>query len=677
MTLLNRLFKILRFPLDLILLTVYYLIGLIWLLYFTIRSSLGSRPDKKWIFGCFTKMLPNGDYACLPGRYFANPRMFACLCPDHVREPGSCVNYCRANLQRLHDCWKPSWLRLFGVGAGLTLVWSGILVAATEIRTRAAVTPEHISANQLDSADRMFAAGRWRDALAVYQEIERSDTGTAGLHYNIGECLLRLERPDEARQHFEHAVHVDPALRDAHLKLSRLALEGRQWYQAARFAETAHRLNPSEPDALLIVAECHFREKNVTDARLTLDQAVAMPVTHFYYFDQAGDLYLKLNALEEAERCYRQSLELNSESVAAQVGLATVAIARREFDAGSAILNRVLPRQPDNIQAHLLKAKLKEMTGDVHAASQLYDQLLLRFPANPDVRFSKIALLVKNDDIDQASKLLVDLTSQFPEHYDSAILLAKIYNRKGMYSFAIETVQDIVERSPADIHALKVLANANMGQERFERAIEIADEILASDPSDLDVLLIKLDAWHYLGNDGMAIETGLATALSHPQAAQVDRKLGDLYYRTGEVASALKWYQSALQKNPNPVTANNVGMILLATGEPGNVTEAIRILSAVRRQFPNSSVINDSLGWAYYHGGDLTNAEDMLRRSIYLQRESPEIWYHLGKVLYESKKYGDATLALRQALKLSESFDGRADSLRLLRNMKKSVHDTE
>lgn len=47
--------------------------------------------------------------------------------------------------------------------------------------------------------------------------------GRAQAHYNVARMLLHLERPDEARQHLERALHVNPNLQGATTLMNQLA----------------------------------------------------------------------------------------------------------------------------------------------------------------------------------------------------------------------------------------------------------------------------------------------------------------------------------------------------------------------------------------------------------------------------------------------------------------------
>jgi tetratricopeptide (TPR) repeat protein len=66
---------------------------------------------------------------------------------------------------------------------------------------------------------------------------------------SMGLSVLSLGRHDEARRHFEEAIHLEPGYADAHNNLGLvLAREGRYDQARIHFVESV-RLNPTEPSA--------------------------------------------------------------------------------------------------------------------------------------------------------------------------------------------------------------------------------------------------------------------------------------------------------------------------------------------------------------------------------------------------------------------------------------------
>jgi Ca-activated chloride channel homolog len=66
----------------------------------------------------------------------------------------------------------------------------------------------------LERGNRLYRAGRYEEAAAVYERIVADGTAAPQVHYNLGTALLALGRFDDAQRHFESALQgVEPELR--------------------------------------------------------------------------------------------------------------------------------------------------------------------------------------------------------------------------------------------------------------------------------------------------------------------------------------------------------------------------------------------------------------------------------------------------------------------------------
>ncbi len=94
-------------------------------------------------------------------------------------------------------------------------------------------------------------AGRFDEAIALFEQALRSDPDLAEAHAQLGAALLALDRDEEAAAALERAVGLDPGLADAHYNLGLVAhRQGRIEGAVARF-EQAVALRPDHFEALL------------------------------------------------------------------------------------------------------------------------------------------------------------------------------------------------------------------------------------------------------------------------------------------------------------------------------------------------------------------------------------------------------------------------------------------
>jgi Flp pilus assembly protein TadD len=125
------------------------------------------------------------------------------------------------------------------------------------------------------------------ESVAYYEGQLRSNPRDAAVHLAIGKVLGPMGRLNEAVQHFQTAVGLQPDLVEAHYYLGLSALTAQDPEQAAREFETALHYDPRYAKA----------------------------------YDGLGLVALRTNRPEEAAKNFRRALELNPDDPAARSNL--------------------------------------------------------------------------------------------------------------------------------------------------------------------------------------------------------------------------------------------------------------------------------------------------------------------------------------------------------------------
>jgi tetratricopeptide (TPR) repeat protein len=121
---------------------------------------------------------------------------------------------------------------------------------------------------------------------------------------------------------------------------------------------------------------------------------------------------------------------------------------------------------------------------------------------------------------------------------------------------------------------------------------------------------------------------------------------------------ALKVLWEAQAMEPaNPMVQNNLGYLLLE--QDRDLPEAASLIEASAKATPDNGNVVDSLGWAQFKLGKMSEAEATLRRAASLSPFSPEVRRHLGEVLLQQGKLEEAAEQWERALAFV--FADRAD----------------
>jgi tetratricopeptide (TPR) repeat protein len=119
----------------------------------------------------------------------------------------------------------------------------------------------------------------WHAAIGCYKEAVLADAQDPRVRYfahnNLGYSLIQLHRYDEAEEHCEAAIAVNPAQYNAHKNLG-LAREGQgRWLDAALSLAEAARHCPEDPRAWLHLQKLLAERPELHDQSPELALAVA------------------------------------------------------------------------------------------------------------------------------------------------------------------------------------------------------------------------------------------------------------------------------------------------------------------------------------------------------------------------------------------------------------------
>ncbi len=166
-------------------------------------------------------------------------------------------------------------------GLGTALARTGRLPEAIEHLTRAiTLVPEfaeakhNLSALHNNLGNALAAAGRLPEAERALREALRLVPDHANTRYNLGNVLLRLARPGDARAEFAAAVEREPSFLEARGNLGAVLLELGQAAEALREFETLIRLAPTLATAHLGRGEALFQLGRRSEAREAYERAL-------------------------------------------------------------------------------------------------------------------------------------------------------------------------------------------------------------------------------------------------------------------------------------------------------------------------------------------------------------------------------------------------------------------
>ncbi|HYH67553.1 MAG TPA: protein kinase [Urbifossiella sp.] len=154
-----------------------------------------------------------------------------------------------------------------------------------------------------------------------------------------------------------------------------------------------------------------------------------------------------------------------------------------------------------------------------------------------------------------------------------------------------------------------------------------------------------------------------------PDIATYHVSLGNALAQKGDLAGAEAAHREAVRLKPAAQSYANLANALLARGRTSDAIDAAR--TAVRLQ-PGSTLGRAALAAATAADGRKAEAVEMYRATVALVPHDAALWWQLASLLRSEKRYDEALVAVREAIRVGPKHGPRAA---VLQNQQGLIHD--
>lgn len=370
-------------------------------------------------------------------------------------------------------------------------------------------------------------------AHSILQSIAQDDSQPAAVRaivvYTLGLDALRHHRPTEALAHWESARRLGldtPTFRENSYQLyytsAEQALADEQWAEAAALADMALNLRPADGNLRNLAAAAHFhaghaeaqaarwsqalehwkKARELGENSRALLQNLALAYEKTERFSEAAELwrevirrrprkadapdaltpqqvallwghvaecYHRVGNVDEAITTLRNAVKNDPSNNDLRLELVDTLVASERWGAASNEVDRILKREPDNLNALVRAARLDEGYGYLYRARQTWKKVLELDPNHLEAREHLVELL----------------------HQEGDRLC-----RFGDFDKALGSYREALTYMPDEPYLYISLAECYFYKNDPDAARREMNRALALDPADLDVYHIAVDACH-------------------------------------------------------------------------------------------------------------------------------------------------------------------------------------
>jgi Flp pilus assembly protein TadD len=377
----------------------------------------------------------------------------------------------------------------------------------------------------LDEAQSDLDKNDFAAAIIPLQKFLSEKTDVAFAHFQLAYAFTALKRTDEARAEYQKAVELDPKMAEAYLNLGILQLDKDPAAAVAPLRKVTELL-PAQSRPRVLLGLALERSGDFAGAGASFESASRLDPNDVEAVTHLAAMYLRNSRPADAERKFRQSLELQPKSLFALQGLAQSLDAQKKPEAADAYRN-YLAVQPNDVAA---RNRLTRILID----QQQYDAALA--------------------EIDHAS-------AGQPPTADTLMLRADVQIAQKKFDDAIVTLRQAGALAPNDAQLHGALGRLLLQKRDFPAAEIELKAALQIDRNNLSYWKDLSSTYYLGGNYPAALSTfDLIAKVETPNAGQwFIRAL--CYDKLDQVQPALDAYRKFLEldqnKNPDQVWQAN------------------------------------------------------------------------------------------------------------------------
>jgi len=357
--------------------------------------------------------------------------------------------------------------------------------------------------------------GRLDEAEALLQGVIGRVPNFAPAQRDLALTLHALGRSEQAVQHYQQALRLDPADRGARLNLANLHMDQRNFLEAERMLRTLLALDPRMPGLHERLGYAVQQQGRAADAAQLLETALAArPSAETAY--NLGVARQALGDSDAARVVFEQAVQLRSDYAPSLHALGKLALRDSDPQAAYDWLLRATDADPGNALARNDFGVACLQLRRFEEARENLDLAIALDPQHPNARFNRALVEIESRQYERAEQRFREMISVEPQNAEAHAGLGSTLQLAGRFEEAAAS---------------------------FRLALELAPQL----PEALNNLGMVLQE---LGEFELAARQFEAALARRPGLVQARSNLGLAYLDLKRVDEALQCFEQALALNP-------------------------------------------------------------------------------------------------------------------------------
>ncbi|MFA9440457.1 XrtA/PEP-CTERM system TPR-repeat protein PrsT [Uliginosibacterium sp. sgz301328] len=533
-------------------------------------------------------------------------------------------------------------------------------------------------------AESYVAARNADDALATLAPLKPETSDSPDLLNLVGQAYLLKGDFERSTEAFTRLAQLRPNSAQARINLGLARMYSGDESAGMHELEAATKLDATrvQVDAAIVAAQ--LRKGDTKEALATLDALEKRQPDNPLTYTIKGQVMLAVNRPADARTAFERAAQLQPGNLEAAIQLARLDVADKKVDAARQRFIAIVEKEPKNVRAWTLLARLQQDTGAPDKEVQgTLEKAVDADPTQNEARVALVQLLLKGGKSKEALTVAQQARAANPDTSEVMALLGRTQLAAGVPQQAVSTfgkLQTLQPNNPvllADLSTAQLAAGDKAGAEQsLRRALELNgdfreaqqrllalmladkryDDALAysrglqkADPNDVSGYLFEA---RVQAESGHKSESTAAWQQAYKRSRTAAAAIGlhSAYMAEGRKDDAQRVANEWIAANPRDVTVRTyLGM--RATDDK-RYADAMTQYQAVVAVAPNSPVVLNNMAWIANQTND-ARAVEYAEKALAAAPNAPEVMETAGSVFVAHGQEKRGLELLRQAVALA------------------------
>jgi len=501
----------------------------------------------------------------------------------------------------------------------------------------------------------MLAQGNDEQALVHLEHQVELGVAGADVYLEIGRIHRRQNRPSEAIGAFSTAIDLDPRCRAAYEELAGQAIDLKDLGTAAAAYRRLAELTPDDAAVQRKLGTLLRELDQLSEAAVALRASLEA--------ERSAETFLQLARVRWAQgeqadalRLYRSALELSPSdgAIAAETGWALI----ESGDRAGALepLHAAALLLPENGRVLYDLGRAYELQGNRSEALEWYERASTVAPRSIEALRATGRMAAEAGFGEMARNYFARALRIERRNAEANADVGRLHLQARNGARAEAAFRRALAGGSSDPQLRRDLAEALLLTGKAADALRWLEQV---EDEDAAVQSLRSKAYEQLGDPRMALVIARSAAAQRPRDAKMQRRLGSLALKAGNISEALKSLELAITLGDiDAATQLDYSRALLAAGKHDAALSAAA--KAVERA-PHVAANYEQLGLSLLAANRCDDARRSFEQAIELDPASAGAWSGLAEVFLQQYGPGSAVSYARHALDL----DGADERYRL------------